>query len=331
MSSFQPLVSIVIPVYGVEDYLNRCVQSVVNQDYKNLEIILVDDGSPDHCPEMCDEWAKKDSRIVVIHKHNGGLASARNAGLDAITGSVVTFVDSDDWIEPNLVSMMLQWKKDSGADVCMCGVFEDGPNGHSINTMTKLSAKQSNGREALRLFLYHRQYTGPVWGKIFDAAFFTGDQAIRFYEGLNSEDYYVLVQVYERMKMIYMQTDTRLYHYFFRDGSICHTSNVESHTFDEIKIADLCCRYLNRVNYSDSKAINYFRMQGCADVMFALLKKKDAKPYLGKYAKRLRNLLISVWIDGYVPFTYKLKLCFLSLFPEVAWVVRQRRLKKEGR
>lgn len=331
MNSRLALVSIVIPVYGVEEYLDRCVQSVVDQDYKNLEIILVDDGSPDHCPEMCDEWAKRDARIVVVHKRNGGLASARNAGLDAITGSMVTFVDSDDWIEPNFVSTMMQWKKDSGADVCMCGASEDDASGHSVNAVTESLVHQSDGKEALRLFLYHRRYTGPVWGKIFDSVFFTGNQAIRFHEGLNSEDYYVLVQVYERMKLIYMQTSTRLYHYCFRDGSICRSSNVGSHTFDEIEIANLCCRYLERVNYPDWKAINYFRMQGCADVMFALLKKNDAEPYLAKYVKQLRRLLIPVLADGYVPLAYKFKLCFLSLFPKLSWRVRQRRLKKEGR
>ena len=90
------LMSVIISVYKVEDYLDKCVNSIVNQTYKNLEIILVDDGSPDNCPAMCDEWAKKDKRIKVIHKQNGGLSSARNAGLDICTGDYIMFVDSDD-------------------------------------------------------------------------------------------------------------------------------------------------------------------------------------------------------------------------------------------
>lgn len=331
MNSCRPLVSIIIPVYDVENYLDRCVKSVVNQDYTNLEIILVDDGSPDHCPAMCDEWAKKDARIIVVHKCNGGLASARNAGLDIFTGSVVTFVDSDDWIEPTLVSTMVQWKNEANADVCICGNFNDNIEGHPVNIAAKSLTAQANGKEALRLFLYHKRYTGPVWGKLFDSTFFTGERAIRFHEGLNSEDYYVLVQVYERMRLVYMQTSTRLYHYCFRSGSICHTSDVDAHTFDEMRIVDLCCCYLKEVNYSDWRAINYFKMQGCADVMFALLKKNDGKAYLAKYAKQLRRLLIPVLSDRYVSLTYKFKLCFLSLFPKISWRVRQRRLKKEGR
>lgn len=95
------LISVIVPVYDVEKYLNRCITSIVNQTYKNLEIILVDDGSPDKCPQMCDEWAKQDNRIKVIHKNNEGLGLARNSGMDIATGDYVTFVDSDDWISTN--------------------------------------------------------------------------------------------------------------------------------------------------------------------------------------------------------------------------------------
>ena len=95
-------ISIIVPVYKVEKYLDKCVRSIVEQTYKNLEIILVDDGSPDNCPAMCDEWARKDSRIAVIHKENGGVSSARNAGLAACTGDYVGFVDSDDWIDSGM-------------------------------------------------------------------------------------------------------------------------------------------------------------------------------------------------------------------------------------
>lgn len=93
------LVSIIVPIYGVEEYLNKCINSIINQTYKNLEIILVDDGSPDKCPEICDAFEKKDDRIKVIHKKNGGLSDARNAGLDIAHGDYFVFVDSDDWLK----------------------------------------------------------------------------------------------------------------------------------------------------------------------------------------------------------------------------------------
>ena len=96
------MISVIVPIYKVEPYLHRCVDSILAQTYQNIEVILVDDGSPDSCPEICDEYAAQDERIKVIHKANGGLSSARNAGLDAASGDWVSFIDSDDWIEPDM-------------------------------------------------------------------------------------------------------------------------------------------------------------------------------------------------------------------------------------
>ncbi len=119
------LVSAIVPVYKTEKYLNKCINSIVNQTYKNLEIILVDDGSPDNSPVMCDSWAEKDSRIKVVHKENGGLSSARNAGLNIINGDYVLFVDSDDWIEPNMIEQLLKTADKENADIAVCSFFMD--------------------------------------------------------------------------------------------------------------------------------------------------------------------------------------------------------------
>ena len=96
------VISIIVPIYKVESYLDECVTSIVNQTYRNIQIILVDDGSPDRCGKICDDWMLKDKRITVIHKENGGLSDARNAGLEKATGDYIAFVDSDDWIEPQM-------------------------------------------------------------------------------------------------------------------------------------------------------------------------------------------------------------------------------------
>ena len=122
------MVSVIIPVYKTEQYLDRCIESVVNQTYKNLEIILVDDGSPDNCPKMCDEWAKKDSRIKVIHKKNGGLSDARNVGIDCATGEYLSFIDSDDFISNQMYKKMLNSIENFNADLAVCGIetFYDG-------------------------------------------------------------------------------------------------------------------------------------------------------------------------------------------------------------
>lgn len=102
------MISIIIPIYKVEQYLDECVTSIINQTYKDLEIILVDDGSPDKCPRMCDEWAKKDARIKVVHKKNGGLSSARNAGLKVAKGEYIGFVDSDDYVDETMYEDLMR-------------------------------------------------------------------------------------------------------------------------------------------------------------------------------------------------------------------------------
>lgn len=124
MSNINTLVSVIVPVYKVEKYLHRCIDSIINQTYKNLEIILVDDGSPDNCGKICDEYAEKDNRIKVIHKSNGGLSSARNAGLDVANGDYVYFVDSDDYIDTKLVEDNLNLAIEHDADMVCFNYFE---------------------------------------------------------------------------------------------------------------------------------------------------------------------------------------------------------------
>ena len=116
------LISVIVPVYRTEAYLDRCIESIVDQTYTNLEIILVDDGSPDRCPQMCDEWARRDTRIRVIHKKNGGLSDARNAGMAAATGEYIGFVDSDDWIKPDMFRLLYEKMEQMQSDIAACGV-----------------------------------------------------------------------------------------------------------------------------------------------------------------------------------------------------------------
>ena len=116
-----PLISVIVPIYNVEKYLDKCIESIVNQTYKNLEIILVDDGSPDNCPAMCDAWAEKDSRIKVVHKENGGAGSARNAGLDVSSGEYIGFVDGDDYIDSDFYETLINKSRNGYYDIVTCG------------------------------------------------------------------------------------------------------------------------------------------------------------------------------------------------------------------
>ena len=116
------MISVIVPVYNVAAYLDRCVKSIVNQTYADLEIILVDDGSPDQCGTMCDNWAMKDKRIKVVHKENGGLSDARNAGIEVASGDYIGFVDSDDWIEPDMYQDLLEAVEREGAELAVTGI-----------------------------------------------------------------------------------------------------------------------------------------------------------------------------------------------------------------
>lgn len=124
----QDLISIIVPIYNVENYIDRCVESITNQSYKNLEIILVDDGSTDSSGEKCDIWATRDRRIMVIHKENGGVGNARNAGMSYANGEWIGFVDSDDFVEPEMYEALYWGCVDNGADLCMigCALYENG-------------------------------------------------------------------------------------------------------------------------------------------------------------------------------------------------------------
>lgn len=139
------LISVIVPVYKAEKYLDRCVESIVSQTYKNLEIILVDDGSPDNCPQMCDKWAEKDSRVKVIHKKNGGASSARVAGINKAAGEYIGFVDSDDWIEKDMYEYLIHLAMDNDAQVA-CAAFRD----VDINTFD--ISFEDNNSELLKIY-----------------------------------------------------------------------------------------------------------------------------------------------------------------------------------
>ena len=172
MREADKLVSVIIPVYKVETYLPMCVDSVLNQTYRNLEVILVDDGSPDNCPAICDEYAKKDKRIRVIHQKNAGLSMARNAGLDICTGDYITFVDSDDALHVAFVARLLAACEENGAEIAVGDFMKATPTEYLPKIAAPLANKPVrvvDGREA-NMMLYRRsEWVRMVtaWGKLF--------------------------------------------------------------------------------------------------------------------------------------------------------------------
>ena len=162
----KPLISVIVPVYGVEEYLDRCVQSIVDQTYHNLEIILVDDGSPDNCGAMCDAWAAKDSRIKVIHKENGGLSDARNAGMAIATGELMAFVDSDDHISPDMYRQLYERMQADNSDIAACGVEMVWEEGTPSRMLTKPGTFVLDTVEAMQAIIEESMLKQPVWYKL---------------------------------------------------------------------------------------------------------------------------------------------------------------------
>ena len=164
----QPKISVIVPVYKTEGLLDRCVESIVGQTYKNLEIILVDDGSPDNCPAMCDEGAETDSRIRVIHKENGGVSSARNAALDIATGDYIGFVDSDDWIEPEMYSSLIQKISESGKNIALCSYYAVEISGERYECRCVVDKEVLDKDDYFR-FIVLGGDGGYIWNRLYDA------------------------------------------------------------------------------------------------------------------------------------------------------------------
>lgn len=162
-----PLFSIIVPVYKAEKYISECVDSVLAQTFENFELILADDGSPDRCPEICDEYAKKDSRIKVIHKENGGASSARNSGIDAACGEYIIFLDSDDYWEGNYTLQRLAEKSKDGYDIIMFGCkllnMKNGEMRLSRNGYNIALLENSKREEALQYLLKSKDIPGAAY------------------------------------------------------------------------------------------------------------------------------------------------------------------------
>ncbi len=211
-----PLISVIVPVYKVENYLDRCVRSIISQHYRQLEIILVDDGSPDRCPAMCDAWAQKDSRITVIHKKNGGLSDARNAGMAAATGELMTFVDSDDYLSPDMYQVLYERMREDDSDIAACGVemvWEDGTPSRKLTCDGKFLLDREEAMLAIIQETYLKQ---PVWYKLYRTSLI---RDISFPVGKYHEDVFWSYQAVANARRVSI-VDTPCYFYTQRSGSI---------------------------------------------------------------------------------------------------------------
>lgn len=234
------LISVIIPVFNVEEYLGRCVESVAIQTYKNIEIILVDDGSTDACPQICETYAKKDDRIRVIHKKNEGLSSARNVGLDISQGKYIFFVDSDDFIAPHMFEILMNRIKYYNADVAICEFIRVDTKGQIVGKSI-ISHKEEvwSGRELLAKNILEKKNQYVVaWNKLYKRDIF---KELRFPVGKIHEDEFVFHKICDKCDLVVI-TGEELYFYTQRKDSIMLSGNYE-------KRIDVLDAYVDRSLY----------------------------------------------------------------------------------
>lgn len=209
-------ISVIIPVYNVEDYLDECVASVCAQTHKDLEIILVDDGSPDNCPQMCDVWARKDTRIKVLHKTNGGLSDARNAGIGIASSDYIAFVDSDDRIEPDMLEKLLAALLRADADIAACGIRNFG----AAQGTWGCQSFEGTSEQILEKLYSETAYPVAAWNKLYRRSCW---ETLRFPVGKICEDAFTTYQLIHNANRIVMIPEA-LYFYRIRPESIMTAS-----------------------------------------------------------------------------------------------------------
>ena len=230
----QGKISIIVPVYKVEDELDRCVQSLVNQTYKNIEIILVDDGSPDRCPKLCDQYALEDNRIYVVHKKNGGLSDARNAGLERATGEYILYVDSDDYIDVDACERFMSATDVQDVDIVVGNAIMEKSDGCEMMVHTATPTGTIYGaKEFIIRAISSYQWYAPAWLNMYRREYLL-DNNLFFKKGIYFEDVQMLPRVFLPAKKIACMEGT-FYHYIIRDNSIMTSAKNEKKKNDSIQ------------------------------------------------------------------------------------------------
>ena len=318
----RPLISVIVPIYGVEKYLEECLDSILTQTYRQLEIILIDDGSTDRCGEICDRYASRDSRIKVIHQTNQGLSAARNVGMDMATGEYISFIDSDDYIAPHFYEKLLEgFKEHPEAKVTACQVFknEDGK-------ITPLICNRRHQFPTIHTSLWCQdailgKTNVTVWNKLYQAELL---KEIRFRKGRIVEDVlfmYDFLPICISQQALLLLLPDYLYYYRIRQGSICRCSNP-------ILPESIRCRKeiaeSSRKEYPDfSRAVNRLANREIISFNSQLeLNKEWKRKYASTFRPLLKQIPFSEIARYDVPTKSKIILFIIRLCPAAYSVLR---------
>lgn len=282
------LVSVIVPVYNSEKYIKRCIESLICQNYKDIEIILVDDGSIDRSGEICDEYSKKDSRVITIHKKNGGVSSARNVGLKSAKGDFITFCDSDDWVEKDIYEILVNAINESHSEIACCKYITE-----NLNLSNKhLEAKLIDRETAVKLVINNNEYGGYLWNKMFSRNVIYDKGLILFNEDIHIlEDQLFVIKAISNCKKVSI-IDSRLYHYEQNEGSALN-SRMSEKSISQIMARELI--YLELKCQKMSNEVLYLAWSELIKICGLILKKvlfnnivKDKQKYI-KQTKELIN------------------------------------------
>lgn len=280
------LVSVIVPIYNAEKYLDKCIQSIAEQTYKRLEIILVDDGSTDNSPAICDSWIEKDSRVRVIHKKNGGVSTARNAGIANASGLFLSFVDSDDWILKDMISTLVDLQRKTGADVAGCCA-------HTVNA-GETFVEQQLPNEVTTIYTFSKvlkdnfpDFSWSLCGKIYRAELFKNLPNNLPEHLVMSEDIMLNTFLYKNSEKIVL-TNSK-YYIYFRDGNSAISGELTERMISDCQIA-----YSTMLMSVDKNTSSYKYMLACKlqNDFFLLNSIVRNNKYFDQY-DRLKNEILS--------------------------------------
>ncbi len=307
------LISVIVPVYNVEKYLRKCIDSIVNQTYKNLEIILVDDGSTDGSGKICDEYAEKDSRIRVIHKENGGQATARNAALDIVTGSFIAFADSDDWLSDVFIEKMYSEILRANADISVCARMNIFADGRDVPAFNGMSSAVMNNVQALKNMLIYNNMDAAPWDKLYKSTLL---KTLRFPTGYICEDIpFVFGAVMNAEKVVYINKP--LYYYLQRQGSTSRSAFAEKSKGLEIyhrQAANMVIKKFPELK----KEADYFSAKGIVHLFLMMNRNECADKEYYEFIKKqvIKNRRLIMTNSGFSRYERMVVyLCCIGLYP----------------
>lgn len=288
--------SIIVPVYNVEKYLCRCVDSILAQTFTDYELILVDDGSPDGCPAICDGYALKDPRVRVIHKSNGGLSDARNAGLDIAQGDYIGFVDSDDYIEPQMYQRLIEALELHDADLVACGILQERENGQITGRWPGLTEDRIYGRQDFLDHFYpdvRRNILPAAWNKVYKKRLF---RDLRYPKGKIYEDAFIQLPLYDLCDKIVVCHEA-LYHYIYDRGNSIQNTDYSVRRLHLVEFnLEQYCFFAEKDNsiqqqYVLASYLNRYMQNHLAIRLFYKRYKKELIPYRKQFVKLLPKII----------------------------------------